>query len=109
MGTDLHRSMRHGEHPLMLETVGGTSPKSSIVPKMARAKAERPKAKERTARDKARGMERKEVEIKGANLRRADALSAEGDTGHPSAPRTLSRKEVASPRPESKGGIWRKR
>ena len=54
-------------------------------------------------------MEINEVERKGANLRRVDALSAEGDTGHPSAPRTLSRKEVASPRPESKGGIWKKR
>ena len=93
----------------MLKTVGRMGPKSSKVPRMARVKAERPRAKERTAKEKAMGMERKEVERKAANLRRVDALSVEESTGHPSAPRTLSRKEVVSPRPESKGGIWRKR
>ena len=108
-GTEPGKSMRHGEPPLMFRTVGRMGLKSSTVPRMARAKVGRLRAKEKTAKEKARGMERKEVDIRAANLRRADVLSAEGDTGHPGAPRTLSRKEVASPRPESKGGIWRKR
>ena len=101
--------MRHGERPLVFRTVGGKSPKSSIVPRMVRAKGERPRAKERTAREKARGMERKEVERKAANLRRVDALSAGESIGRPSVPRTPSRKEVVSPKPGNKGDTSRKR
>ena len=89
--------------------MGGKSPKSSIAPKMVRAKAERPRAKGRTAKGKAREMGRKEEAKRAVNLPKADVSSAEGSTGPPSAPRMLSRKEAASPRPESKGDISRRR
>ena len=69
----------------------------------------RPRAKENTAKEMARDMEIKEEVNRGVDPRKADALSVEGSTGPPSAPRMLSREEAASPRPESKGGIWKKR
>ena len=85
------------------EQWGGKNPKSSIVPRMARAKVERPRAKARTAKEKAKGMERKGVvERKAVNLRKADASSVEGSTGRPSVPRMPSR-------PGNKGDTSKKR
>ena len=68
-----------------------------------------PKARERTAKGKAREMGRKQEAKRAENPRRADALSVGGNIGPPSAPRMLSRKEAARPRPESKGDIPRRR
>ena len=67
------------------------------------------RARERTAKGKAREMERKEVVKRAENPPNAGALSVGGSTGPPSAPRMLARKEVASPRPESKCDILRKK
>ena len=89
--------------------MGGKSPKSSIAPKMVRAKAERPRAKERTAKGKAREMAGHEEATRAVDPQRADVLSAGGSTGPPSAPKMLSRREAASPRPGSKGAISRRR
>ena len=86
-----------------------TYPKSSTVPGMARAKAERPREKGKMAKEKAKGVERKEAARKAANLQRADALSVGESTGRRSAPRTPSRKEVVSPKLENKGVTSRKK
>ena len=58
---------------------------------------------------KAKGMERKGAARKAANLRRVDASSVGESTRRPSVPRTPSRKEVVSPKPENKGDTSRKK
>ena len=55
MGTGPGKSRRHGGPPLVLKTVGRMGPKSSTVLRMARVKAERPRAKGNMAKEKANG------------------------------------------------------
>ena len=74
-----------------------------------KGKTGRPRAKGHTAKGKARETGIREEAKRAVNPQRADVLSVGGSTGPPSAPRTLSRKGVVSPRPESKGDILRKR
>ena len=69
----------------------------------------RPRAKGKTAKGNARETERREEARKEANLQRADVSSAEESTGPPSAPKMLSKRVAASPRPWSKGAISRRR
>ena len=109
MGTDLHRGMRHGEHPRMLKTVGD-EPEELNSAQDGKGKGGEANGKGKDGKGKRQwGMEIKEAEREAVNPRKADVSFAEGSTGPPSAPRMLSRKGVVSLRPENKGDISRRR